>query len=292
LVAPSTEFPDEVSSGGGVTAFIGATIFEFGSVLLMLEAINENRAGCFGWAVELLFDDTQPSQHKGAKMRVIPAHGACTHHHLNRGNLVGKSAPRESAAGEGEGEGDDGYANSEGRSRDWLWFPSVHDLRTHYLREIGFLACSAQMFGATIFWISGFTALPGIYNHLSPRLVTGVYWVPQIIGGSGFIASGTLFMIETQERWWKPAPATLGWHVGFWNLVGGLGFTLCPAFGLDAASWAQLQASTSTFWASWAFLIASLFQLYESLQKHPVEVVKRKDADKKKEKKEKANGGV
>ena len=43
LAAPWTEFPGEVDIGGGVTACIGATIFEVGSVLLMLEAINENR---------------------------------------------------------------------------------------------------------------------------------------------------------------------------------------------------------------------------------------------------------
>lgn len=43
LAAPSTEFPGEVDIGGGWTAFIGATIFEFGSVLLMIEAVNENR---------------------------------------------------------------------------------------------------------------------------------------------------------------------------------------------------------------------------------------------------------
>ena len=89
--------------------------------------------------------------------------------------------------------------------------------------------------------------------------------------------SGTLFMLETQRRWWKPAFDTLGWYVGFWNLVGGIGFTLCPCFGVDTHSWAQYQASLSTFWGSWAFLIGSLFQLYESLQKHPVDVAKPED---------------
>lgn len=43
LAAPSTEFSGEADVGGGWTAFIGATIFEFGSVLLMLEAVNEKR---------------------------------------------------------------------------------------------------------------------------------------------------------------------------------------------------------------------------------------------------------
>lgn len=48
LAQPSTLFGNEVLVGGGVSAFIGATIFEIGSVLLMIEAVNENKAGCFG----------------------------------------------------------------------------------------------------------------------------------------------------------------------------------------------------------------------------------------------------
>lgn len=43
LVAPWSAFPNEAGLGGGVSALIGATIFEFGSVLFMLEAVNENR---------------------------------------------------------------------------------------------------------------------------------------------------------------------------------------------------------------------------------------------------------
>jgi hypothetical protein len=87
-------------------------------------------------------------------------------------------------------------------------------------------------------------------------------------------------MLETQKKWYRPAFGVLGWHIGFWNTVGGLGFTLCPAFGYDSSSWAQYEASLSTFWASWAFLIGSLLQLYESLQKYPVDVEKGPSRDK------------
>lgn len=98
------------------------------------------------------------------------------------------------------------------------------------------------------------------------------FWTPQVIGGTGFIISGALFMIETQSRWYKPGFRTLGWHIGFWNLICGIGFTLCPAFGYSSSSWAQYQSSLSTFWASWAFLLGSVIQWYESLVKHAVEV--------------------
>ncbi|CAG7556535.1 unnamed protein product [Fusarium equiseti] len=39
VLNPSSEVSEW---GGGLTAFIGATVFEFGSILLMLEAVNEN----------------------------------------------------------------------------------------------------------------------------------------------------------------------------------------------------------------------------------------------------------
>jgi hypothetical protein len=81
LQDPSTEFPGEIADAGGWTAFVGATIFEFGSVLLMIEAVNENRADCFGWALEEVLEEE-------GLIRLKP-HG-CTHHHKNKGNLVGK----------------------------------------------------------------------------------------------------------------------------------------------------------------------------------------------------------
>ena len=173
LQDPSTEFTDEISVGGGWTAFIGATIFEIGSVLLMFEAVNENRSGCFGWALEQAFDA------EVGKWTVRPTENGdgCAHHHANRKNFVGKG-PNSQVVHDG--------------GKTWRWFPSWHELSTHYVCELGFLACSAQFFGATVFWISGFTALPAIYDVLAvnQKALDGAYWAPQIIGGSGFVVSG------------------------------------------------------------------------------------------------------
>ena len=173
LQDPSTEFADEIGVGGGWTAFIGATIFEIGSVLLMFEAVNENRSGCFGWALEQAYDA------EVGKWRVSATNGGdeCAHHHANKKNFVGKGLSDQ---------------NGQDDGKVWRWFPSWHEFSTHYIRELGFLACSAQFFGATIFWISGFTALPAILNVLAKdqKALDGAYWAPQIIGGSGFIISG------------------------------------------------------------------------------------------------------
>ncbi|KAK5464919.1 hypothetical protein LTS15_001482 [Exophiala xenobiotica] len=267
LVAPSTEFHNEIYVGGGVTAFIGAIVFfEAGSILLIIEAVNTNNTGCFGWAVEQLMEDNGHSKGPMYQFRASRRH--CRHHHQNRRNFIGKAS--HTLADEAQLAA---HTSKDGPS--WRWFPSWHDLRTHYIHELGFLAGAAQLFGATIFGISGFTALPGIINHLEPQhVLNGAYWIPQVIGGSGFIVSSTLYMLETQQKWWKPALHVLGWHIGFWNLIGALGFTLCGALGMAYGnSGAQYQASLSTFWGSWAFLIGSYLQLYESLDTHPVEEV-------------------
>ncbi|KAI3340660.1 hypothetical protein F4824DRAFT_397110 [Ustulina deusta] len=243
---PSTEFDGEVAMGGGITAFVGATVFEIGSVLLMMEAVNEKQKDCFGWALE------EAMESHGLLFRPDPK--GCTHHHSVRHGLL--------AVGETD-------VGKEGRS--WEWWPTWSELRAHYFREIGFLASLSQFIGASVFWISGFTALPSIQDRLSTSAVNGVYWLPQVVGGVGFIISSWLFMLETQTTWYTPAPKVLGWHIGFWNLVGAFGFTVCGAVGFARRNEAATYASVlSTFIGSWAFLIGSVIQWYESLDKYPV----------------------
>lgn len=86
-VQPQTEFEDEILVAGGVTAFLGATVFEIGSVLLMLEAVNENKAGCFGWALAKVIRGHVGHQRE---YKVHPDLGVCMHHHANKKNLIGR----------------------------------------------------------------------------------------------------------------------------------------------------------------------------------------------------------
>lgn len=89
LVLPGTEFNNEILVGGGVSAFLGATIFELGSVLLMFEAFNENRGGCFGWALEKVLSG---DREHGERLRIRPDKGRCVHHHTNKKNLIGRGS--------------------------------------------------------------------------------------------------------------------------------------------------------------------------------------------------------
>lgn len=94
LAAPSTEFSGESLIGGGVTAFIGATLFEIGAVLLIIEAVNENQTACFGWALEQAVSGHQSDSSEAGKEHVVTekaAHrsrirpGVCMHHHSQGG---------------------------------------------------------------------------------------------------------------------------------------------------------------------------------------------------------------
>lgn len=175
MVAPSSEFNGEVLWGAGLTGFIGATIFEIGSVLMVLEAVNENRTGCFGWALEQAFE--------GDSVYLLQDEmGNCLHHHPHRRSLL---KPRSVSTCSGSrlydaesGKGSPGPSASKGRP--WSWCPTWHELRTHYFVEIGFLASFSQLLGATIFWIAGIAALPPVYERLYGKSLNGVYWSPQV----------------------------------------------------------------------------------------------------------------
>ncbi|CAG7956005.1 unnamed protein product [Penicillium salamii] len=270
LANPNTEFSGESLVGGGVTAFIGATIFEVGSVLLLLEAVNENRTVCFGWALETSILKTGSQDgHGQAWTEIQPDMQGCLHHHANRRSFL---RGRNVRGNEPDIHPQFSLVVSESDGRSFRWIPSAKELRTHYVHELGFLASLIQFVSASIFWIAGLTGLPGIYNHLSWNLAYGVYWAPQLVGGSGFVLSGLLFTLETQSNSYMPAWHVLGWHIGVWNFIGGVGFTLCGILGpASYHSGVAYQAALATFWGSWAFMIGSTIQWYESLQKHPVE---------------------
>ncbi|KAF9566559.1 hypothetical protein CPC08DRAFT_101843 [Agrocybe pediades] len=218
----------------GWTAFLGATIFEIASIFGIWEAWNRNDAATFGSNVKQALS---PSKSGGSEKRPI----------TNNNNNNSESQPHF----------------SEENGQRWIWFSA--DPKFFY--EVGFLAGFFQLLAASIFWISGFTAIPTIQSAIEENqgLTDGIFWTPQVIGGSGFAISAIFIMLEAQDVWWKPKPTSLGWHVGFWNGVGAVGFTLCGAFGYASTvnTGMAYQSSLSTFWGGWAFLIASVIQWYE-----------------------------
>ncbi|KAJ3508693.1 hypothetical protein NLJ89_g5616 [Agrocybe chaxingu] len=144
----------------GWTAFVGATIFEIGSVLGILEAWNRDDRANFGWGISI--------------------------HHPSTDNAVLNNGQPYKPSGD-PFKFDSLEEKRVSGDKKWIYFPA----NSKYWREMGFLAAFFQLIGATIFWISGFTAIPQIQSAIEDKtdLFNGVFWTPQVVGGSGFIIS-------------------------------------------------------------------------------------------------------
>lgn len=215
-------------------AFVGGTLFEVGAYLAYVESLPANTGHA-----ELYAE--------------FHAHLARAQGELEKLDPARRVPSRES--------GDEEDAKARRRFR-WIGAGSPRDL--------GFLASAIQFAAATVFWVSTITGLPGVIPTLTEKntpVSVVLFWTPQVVGGTGFIVASLLLMFEEQRAWWRPAPLRIGWEVAVWNLVGAVGFTLCGALGYAAvsSSGANYQSVLSTFWGSWAFMIGSAFQLWETL---------------------------
>jgi hypothetical protein len=143
---------DRNQTAGGWTALVGGTLFEFGGYMMVLESLNRNHeVVCACTAYE-----TDPEVCFGHAV-----HQHCTHLFHNRSRRNSDSEQNED-------------------QQKWRWFGARWG-------EIGFIASSIQFVAATIFWISTITGIPGVINMENTGLVDGIFWAPQVIGGSGFI---------------------------------------------------------------------------------------------------------
>jgi hypothetical protein len=294
IAYPETEFPDEDSVAGGVSAFVGATLFQIGAVLLFLESYNDRAETQFGGAMEHLFVDRLKVARRSQRHR--PKHYEVGHdpkQHTSgdssrdapgEANAHEQPLPRVDESKQLSTSGDSDDAKHASPSHDtasdevqnpfservWQWWPSRHDFTTHYIYEVGFLASFTMSIGATIFYICGILALPGIYDKLSDGVVDGVYYLAYLVGGILFTLSSALYILETQPNWYTPQPFKIGWHVGVWNLIGAFGWTLAASFGYCKLDVCEYQSELTLVWASAAFSFGSALQWYESLDKYVI----------------------
>jgi hypothetical protein len=132
---PSLFTKEGTEDGAAWTAFIGATVFEFGSVFGMWEAWNRDDdigVDGFGEAVEnAIFPDHVADKKDGD---------------LENGTHQTPTPPpdEKQRSQQGGGEGKE-------KEKKWIWFSAD----PKYWHEVGFLAAWFQLCAATIFWISG-----------------------------------------------------------------------------------------------------------------------------------------
>ncbi|XAO22397.1 hypothetical protein I312_101167 [Cryptococcus bacillisporus CA1280] len=236
------------------TAFIGGTIFELGSYLMVVEALDRGREINFGTAIGQLLHHRRHTPHNAT---------------LNSSTLVNPSEERSyTASSTPPNSKQDIKTGIVEGAKGFIWWgkPMWHDM--------GYMAAIVQLFAATVFWVSTLTGLPGVIPGYasgggSTAIIDVFFWTPQVVGGTGFIVSSAILMIEVQKHWWLPNIIDIGWWVGFWNLIGAIGFTLCGALGYSSASGMVYESDLATFWGSWAFLIGSAFQVTEVIWREP-----------------------
>lgn len=271
----SKTYPYDPTVVGGSMSFVGATLFELGGIFLVIEAVNANRTGCFGWALEQAGENETAKlrshrsdasdEEKGNQMQnnsgFRPDRRNCTHVH-NRDSIKHVFARTRRFKAESQ----------PAPPQEWKWWPTWYELRTHYLREIGFNANFILFIGATFFWVTGLLALPGIHGNLSQGVLWGLYWLTFLVGGTCFTTSSLLYILESREKWYKPAPKTIGWWVGVWNTVGSVGWTWAASLGYCSKYWCEYQTELALIWAASGFLIASVLLVYEAVEKWLIRV--------------------
>ena len=289
----------------GIFFFVGALLYQLGAVMAYLEAVNdgsfhgsamkrflegheEEKKQMLDQKVSHFFGHLNPMHEKKRHAEeeaeekrmaeVDPSAGWKSIHRRERpGSIYPGSklpAPRRGGVDLGEAE--------EGESHEyltWRWYPTWHALRTHHIYEIGYIACSIQLFGATLYSWCGLVSVPGISSKWeSDATFYGGYWLPEIFGSCCFLSASVMFLLETQEKWWRIQPEIMGWWIGLWAMIGSWGFLLNGLFGVVAQArpeldWAEFASECCTTWGSFGYLCSALCQWYEAVNKHPVEEV-------------------
>ncbi|OXG28955.1 hypothetical protein C361_00609 [Cryptococcus neoformans Tu259-1] len=244
---------DTVSRTAYAMAFVGGTTFELGSYLMVIEALDRGREINFNTAIGQLLSHRRHTPHYAT---------------LDSSTLAKSSNELTYATSNSRKSQQEIKEGIAKRTKRFIWWgrPMWHDM--------GYMAAIIQFFAATVFWVSTLTGLPGVIPGYfsgggSTAIVDVFYWTPQVVGGSGFIVSSVVLMIEVQKHWWLPNITDIGWWVAFWNLIGATGFTLCGALGYSSASGLEYESDLATFWGSWAFLIGSVVQVGEAVWREP-----------------------
>lgn len=248
---PQSEFKGEAEYGVGLLFFIGALFYQLGANMAYFEAINDGSFGGRAMKRHLEGHDEDAKKLMDDKLHMFFGH-MIPHHHRDDNDdsdmqdvekqkhvdpnagwatrdtdeRPGSVYPADMAPPPRRGGVDMGPAE-EGEFHEyltWRWWPTWHALWTYHIREMGYVACVIQLFGATLYGICGVLSLPGILSKFNPGQTIGGYWVPQTVASLCFLTAGIMFTLITQEKWWKPLPKRIAWWIGVWATLGSIGF--------------------------------------------------------------------
>jgi len=151
----------------------------------------------------------------------------------------------------------------------FIWLPSFRELYHHHLRSPMFLAAVIQLTGAMVFAIGAVAGIPGVIDLNNSNLVKSLLLLPTTTGGLCFLVAASIQVMISQRHWYLPCLWRLRWYVGFWGVVGSVGFSLAGALPYIGSEAADLQASLAGFWGSWSFMLGSALHLYVVMGDYP-----------------------
>lgn len=232
---PSSEFPGEAEYGVGLLFFFGALCYQVGATMAYLESINDGSFAGPAMKRHLQGHDEEQKKLLDDKLHMFFGH-MIPHHHRDDDESGGDLEKQQSLPGQADTENkapaprrggvDVGPGDEDGFHEylTWRWYPTWDCLRTYHIRDLGYLACSIQLLGATLYAICGVIALPGILSGFTTGQAIGGYWIPQTVASVCFLTAGIMFTLITQEKWNRPLPRRIAWWIGVWATIGSVGF--------------------------------------------------------------------
>lgn len=187
LLDPGIQLSRKAVIAQACLTFIGCTLFLTSSLLSWLEAVNANREGCFGWSTEQTVhgsSDYNEGMALGITTRLVPDE-SCSSHYDYR---VPEKRPEQCCASDGSAI----QQNKGDKPTGLRLFPTLHELRTDYIYDLGFGACSTLFLSSVIYWITALASLV-----VAILKVETAPWIRalQLIAALGFAVASAIFAL-------------------------------------------------------------------------------------------------
>ncbi|PHH84239.1 hypothetical protein CDD83_2269 [Cordyceps sp. RAO-2017] len=156
-------------------------------------------------------------------------------------------------------------------SREWVWFPGLAELGADFLPNLAFRGGFVAWCGGMTLGVAAVSGLPGVLDPKAadfPRKIDTFILTPLLVGAS-FIFTGSLMLaLASQDRWYKPAVASVAWHASFANVLAAACLAASASLGLFAKP-RLLLAATANSLAGVFFLIGALLQWFVVMKLFP-----------------------
>lgn len=256
---PQLTFHNESEVGLPVTSCLGDFFFFLGCSAAILEALNTGRGGPMP-------DVEEDNSASGAEE--IQEMGK---HEGPNPWPIKSAVPREKT----EKDIENGITTPDVTSTlaligspNFIWYPSMKQLRGYYIRDVAFIASVVSWIGIVFFTIATIAGIPGVANLTVINVYYYLSLLPTFLGGFFFLVAALMQTTLTQRKWYIPAPTKLSWYVGIFNSIGSIGFALggCLWYAGESAYWA---ATLATFWGAWGWFIGSSIAWYIIMDNYP-----------------------